>query len=147
MLTLWDEATQRDLLGRIDRVTDSSKALWGRFTADRMLCHLAESMKMANGEIVCAPKKLPIRFFPLKQLLIFVVPFAKGLPTAPELLASPETPVDAAKSELRAAMQRFIAAGPGAQRNDHPAFGRLTSRAWGVLTARHCDHHLRQFGV
>jgi len=147
MLTLWDSATQRDLLARIDRVTDSSKALWGRFTPDRMLCHLTESMKMANGEIPVEPKKLPIRFFPLKQFLLYVAPFAKGLPTSPELLASPETSVDEARVHLRGAIERFIAAGPGAKRPDHPAFGRLTSRGWGVLTARHCDHHLRQFGV
>lgn len=28
-----------------------------------------------------------------------------------------------------------------------PAFGRLTRPAWGVLSYRHIDHHLRQFGV
>ena len=30
---------------------------------------------------------------------------------------------------------------------EHPAFGSLTHRAWGVLKYRHADHHLRQFGV
>ena len=29
----------------------------------------------------------------------------------------------------------------------HPAFGKLSPRAWGVLAWRHTDHHLRQFGV
>jgi hypothetical protein len=29
----------------------------------------------------------------------------------------------------------------------HPFFGLLGPHAWGVLTRRHFDHHLRQFGV
>jgi len=28
---------------------------------------------------------------------------------------------------------------------EHPAFGALSRRAWGVLIYRHMDHHLRQF--
>jgi hypothetical protein len=30
---------------------------------------------------------------------------------------------------------------------DHPAFGRLSGAAWGALSYKHIDHHLRQFGV
>lgn len=29
----------------------------------------------------------------------------------------------------------------------HPAFGRMTSAAWGVLAYRHTDRHFRQFGI
>ena len=29
----------------------------------------------------------------------------------------------------------------------HPAFGGLSHSQWGVLAAKHIDHHLRQFGV
>ena len=30
---------------------------------------------------------------------------------------------------------------------DHPAFGSMTERDWGVLAYRHADHHFRQFGI
>lgn len=30
---------------------------------------------------------------------------------------------------------------------DHPAFGNLTYRAYGVLMARHTGHRFRQFGL
>ena len=30
---------------------------------------------------------------------------------------------------------------------EHPAFGVLSHKAYGVLIARHTDHHFRQFGV
>ena len=26
-------------------------------------------------------------------------------------------------------------------------FGRISGRTWGVLQYKHCDHHLKQFGV
>src|SRR5690242_15169364 len=107
MPTMWDAEARGRLLDRIDKVNESSKPLWGKFTADRMLCHLAEAMKMANGELRVAPKKLPLRFFPLKQLAIYVMPFPKGLPTAPELLAAPATSVDDARADVRGAIERF----------------------------------------
>ena len=44
---------------------------WGKFTAPKMVCHLAESLKMAMGDLTVAPKDLPIRYPPLKQLIIY----------------------------------------------------------------------------
>jgi hypothetical protein len=44
-------------------------------------------------------------------------------------------------------LERFAARDRKAPWPVHPLFGPLSARAWGVLTIRHCDHHLRQFGV
>jgi hypothetical protein len=30
---------------------------------------------------------------------------------------------------------------------DHPLFGPLSWREWGVTTYKHTDHHLKQFGA
>ena len=147
MKTFWDADTREAALARIDRLTDASRPAWGTMTADRMLAHLAESMKMAIGDLPCKPRKLPIRFFPLKQLIIYAFPFPKGAPTAPELLAGAEAPVAGLKGELRELLARFAARRDARDWPLHPAFGRLTPRAWGALTAKHFDHHLRQFGV
>ncbi len=147
MKTLFNDGDRAAILARIGRVTDASAPLWGQFTADRMLCHLVESMKMASGGLPVRPKKLPLRLFPLKQIAIYLAPFPKGVPTAPELLAAPETAVDVAQLQLRAAIDRFAERSGATSWPDHPAFGRMSRGAWGVLTYRHCDHHLRQFGV
>jgi hypothetical protein len=147
MKSFWDADTREAALARIDRLTDSSKPRWGTMTVDRMLSHLAGSMRMALGELACEPKKLPIRFFPLKQLLIYLLPFPKGAPTAPELLAGPERPVDGLKREMHELFGKLAARRDAKEWPVHPAFGPLGARGWGVLTARHFDHHLRQFGV
>jgi len=48
---------------------------------------------------------------------------------------------------LTSAMARFATQSRSRVWPEHPAFGRLTARQWGVLGYRHTDHHLRQFGV
>jgi hypothetical protein len=68
-------------------------------------------------------------------------------PTAPELLvrAPREWANDIADVQdllARAGSARTTATWP-----EHPAFGKLSKRAWGVLIYRHMDHHLRQFGA
>jgi len=113
-----------------------------------MVCHLAEGLKMALGELPVAPKNLPLRYPPLKQLIIYVAPFPKHAPTAPELVIT-ATPSEWAGDvrTLTTLMDRFVARGPAGPWVDHPAFGRLSPRAWGVLVYRHMDHHFKQFGV
>ena len=36
---------------------------------------------------------------------------------------------------------------PGDPLQEHPAFGALTYKDYGVLIARHTEHHFRQFGL
>jgi uncharacterized protein DUF1569 len=95
-----------------------------------------------------ASKHLPIRYPPLKQFIIYVAPFPKSAPTAPELLTRFPAAWQADVAELQALVDRFVARGrESSPWPEHPAFGKLSHRAWGVLTYRHMDHHLRQFGA
>ena len=134
---------------RIDSVTSASVPRWGQMDAKAMLTHLRQSALMALGELPVAGKsKRAFQVFPIKHLILHVVPFPKGAPTAPELLV-PDTAasVDAIRSELVSLMER-IGAGPREGIGPaHPLFGPLTFREWGVATYKHTDHHLRQFGA
>ena len=116
--------------------------------AKAMLTHLKQSALMALGELPVASKgKRAFQVFPIKHLILHVVPFPKGAPTAPELLAPDTGSVDAIRSELVSLVERI---GAGPREGDgpvHPLFGRLSFREWGVATYKHTDHHLRQFGV
>lgn len=80
------------------------------------------------------------------KLIIYVAPFPRSAPTAPQLLGRTATDFDAERRTLGAMLDRC---GDATQSfaAEHPAFGRLTRRAWGVLIYRHMDHHLRQFGA
>ena len=147
MRTMWDGDAQRELCDRVARLAPDRKAAWGRMSAPQMVCHLSESLKMALGELKVAPKNVPFRYPPLKQILVYIAPFPKNVPTAPELLVRLPSDWNADVADLRSLVERFAARRGAGQWPDHPAFGRLSERAWGVLVYRHMDHHLRQFGA
>ena len=133
---------------RIGSVTSASVPRWGRMDAKAMLTHLMQSALMALGELPVACKsKRAFQVFPIKHLILHVVPFPKGAPTAPELLVPDAASIDAIRSELVSLVGR-IGAGPREGYGPaHPLFGRLSFREWAVATYKHMDHHLRQFGA
>lgn len=147
MKSMFNAEDRTATIARIDRVAGGMKPHWGKMNAEQMLSHLVESARMAIGELSVKPKKLPIRFFPLNRLIIYWLPFPKGAPTAPELLPKETGTLDGSKSELARLLRVFAERANAPTWPDHPAFGKLSARAWGVLVYRHCDHHLRQFGV
>lgn len=147
MKTVWNDADYRELCGRLDRLTPETRARWGKMDGPQMVCHLADSLRMVSGELRVAPKKLPIRFTPLKQLIIYCMPFPKGAPTAPELRAREPMEWEAEITTLRSQLAALVKRGTSGPFVPHPAFGALTPRTIGVLVYRHMNHHLTQFGV
>lgn len=147
MKTLHDESTRREVGERIASLSPDSAALWGTMSAPRMVVHLADSLRMATGDLVCRSKRLPIRYTPLKQIIIYLAPFPKGAPTAPELLRRTPAEWAADVADLHTMMAKYASLSARVEWPEHPAFGRLDRRGWGVLTYRHSDHHLRQFGA
>ena len=147
-ITIWDTSVRASFTNRVKNLNGDSKAAWGKFTASGMLAHLNDSYRLFTGELRCKSKNLPLRYTPIKQLVIYVAPFPKGAPTAPELLARCDGAVlDEEKQAYQAMIAKLAAVKPGDPFPEHPAFGVLTHKAYGVLMARHTDHHLRQFGV
>jgi hypothetical protein len=146
--SILNDVDRTGILRRIGSVTSASVPRWGRMDAKDMLTHLKQSAVMALGELPVASKgKRAFQVFPIKHLILHVVPFPKGAPTAPELLVPDAASVDAIRSELVSLVERI---GAGPREGDgpvHPLFGRLSFREWGVATYKHTDHHLRQFGV
>src|SRR3954469_12442942 len=122
MRSIWQHDARRELNGRVGALAWDRPARWGKFTAPKMVCHLADSLRMAMGDLKVANKRLPIRYPPLKQLIISVAPFPKGAPTAPELLA--REPREWAKDI--ADLQGLLAPEPAARSPhawpEHPAF-------------------------
>jgi hypothetical protein len=147
MKTLWQEDVRRELTARLEKLSPAAPAEWGKMNASQMLAHLNNSFLMATGELPVKSKKLPIRFTPLKQLIIYVLPFPKGAPTARELISRDPGNWDIERENLRNRINGFTTADRIDLAAEHPAFGRMTPKTWGVLGYRHIDHHFRQFGA
>ncbi len=149
MKTLFDEKARQDLLARIDKLTPDCTPRWGKMNAEQMLAHLVEAMKLGTGDLKTRPKKMIVRYPPLRQLFVYVLPWPKGAPTARELIRKDSDAGTLARNREELARLVGVIASRANEKEwpEHPAFGKLSRRAWGVLGWRHTDHHLRQFGL
>ena len=147
MKTLYAEGRRHELEERLRRLTAGSTPRWGRFDAPKMVVHCADALRMALGKLPTESKRLPIRHPPLKQLFVYWLPWPKGAPTARELLERVPAEWEAEIAGLLALMEEAGMVSRDFEWPEHPAFGRMSYRAWGVLGYRHLDHHFRQFGV
>ena len=148
MASIWQERARRELLTRLEGLTEASQARWGKFNSTAMIAHVNDALRMPLGEVTPEPKRVPIRLFPLKQLIIYALPFPKGVPTAPLLLQRCGAAVF--RDEVHAFSRILDRLAERAEQTSwppHPAFGAMSRRAWGVLGYRHIDHHFTQFGV
>lgn len=145
--SLANARARRELLDRLDRLTPEATPLWGRMTAPQMLAHLVDWMLMAKGELKTASKKRALRYPPLKQVVIYWLPFPRSVPTARELISRKPSEWAIEQAAVRKHVEWFENLDPKATWPEHPLFGKMTANAWCVLAYRHTDHHFRQFGI
>lgn len=147
MKTIWDPSCRAELFSRLAGLTLDCHPLWGSMNPSHMLAHCADPMRSAMGELAVAAKPGPFRKPVLRYLIIYWLPWPKGVPTAPEFLHPEPGAFDQNLSNLCQTIERFAQRGDRGPFEEHPAFGRLSGKDWGRLTYRHLDHHLRQFGL
>ncbi len=142
------EREREALLRRVAALSPESRARWGTLDVGRMLAHLDLCADMALGNLSVKPAgKWVFTVFPLKHLLLHVIPFPKGAPTASDLVGRAPDSLGAARDALIAKTLRLAAGGVEGAGPVHPLFGPLSRRQWCILVYKHSDHHLRQFGV
>jgi hypothetical protein len=148
MGSILNETDRAAIEKRLRSLSESSTRRWGSMDVVGMLHHLRLSARMALGELpVVVKNKRAFQVFPLKHLILYVLPFPKGAPTAPELKPAVAGSLEEECAALLELLERI---GTGPQEGAgpaHPLFGPLTRREWGVATYKHTDHHLKQFGA
>jgi hypothetical protein len=142
--TIWNDSARAVLIGRLEKLNPDTKPQWGQFTVGKMVKHCADGVRMAMGELNVEPNISPLRLPLFKHAIIFVLPWPKSVPTAPELIPQTDPSLPVAIADLKSVLLRL--------RNTdslvpHPAFGKLSRFTWGWLIHKHLDHHLKQFGV
>jgi hypothetical protein len=110
-----------------------------------MVCHLSDQLRLALGELPARPIPGPLRYSPVKQLVISVLPWPKGAKSPPESFTARPTEWERDVSTLRDLLEQFGSRVGQRDWPDHPLFGRMSASLWTRLTCRHFDHHLRQF--
>ena len=148
MGSILNESDRAAIVSRVQLLSASSAARWGKMDVIGMLQHLRLSARMTLGELpVASVNKRPFQVFPLKHLLLYVLPFPKGAPTARELYPGE---AGAFEEERKSVLDLLDRIGTGPREGTgpaHPLFGPLSWQEWGVVTYKHVDHHLKQFGA
>jgi hypothetical protein len=142
--TLLNQTDQDAILQRLQRMTPDRTPTWGTLTAPRLLCHLADQLRVALGLIPVARYDTPLSRTLLKWLVVdspFQAPPGK-VTTAPEMLTSVPTIWSGDMDSVQTLIRRLATAPTTAI---HPVFGPLKHDEWCRLTWKHLDHHLRQF--
>lgn len=150
MKSLFDPQTQREILDRMDTLTDSSKALWGRMKVGQMLHHCQFPLEVAlgNHERLKIPNplvRLLMRGY--KKNLYNDDPWKRNMPTAPGFKVTEDRDFIVEKTKLTQLLLDFQRVGDKGECEPHPIFGNFTQQQWGQMQYKHLDHHLRQFGV
>ena len=148
MGSILNESDRAAIVSRLHSLSASSTARWGKMSVVGMLRHLGLSAQMGLGQIpVASANKRPFQVFPLKHLILYVFPFPKGAPTAPELKPGEVASFEEERASVLDLLDR-IGAGPREGAGPaHPLFGPLSWQEWGVVAYKHTDHHLKQFGA
>ncbi len=139
------------ILMKLQPLTADTAPAWGQFSAQRMVEHLNDGLRMSMGEIhfplEVDEEKLPKN----KAFLQSEHPFPKELAVnfvkATAELRNEE--LELAIDELTESIMRFEAyyeAAPNAAFL-HPHFGNLTHGDWIQLHRKHFHHHFSQFGL
>ncbi len=147
---LFHASTISTLVNRIEQLQPSSQALWGKMNVAQMLRHGSDTTQISFGE-----KQLKRPFIArligpllLKKSIKDNTPSDKNLPTHPNLVLPDASDFETEKNNLIALIQQFLQKDKSEfEGRIHPFFGKMTAEEWNILSYKHLDHHLRQFGV
>lgn len=153
MKSLFDPTVAEDLKQRILRLSPENARQWGKMTLPQALAHCTSSIQMATGTLNLKRVPFPVSLFGLliKPLVLGGDrPIRRNSPSLPELF-SPDPAgcgFERERADLVAALDAFARGGAtGCSQHPHPFFGRLKPQEWAILSYKHLDHHLRQFGA
>ncbi len=140
------ERDRRTLLARFRRLTPEHRQLWGKLSAREMVCHIGDQLAVALGDIPSEAKGSLLTKAVAKWLVLYVpFPVPKGkVKTVPEMLATEPSDWKKDTARFESLLSRLVNAKNVAP---HSVFGKLSHRQWGILAAKHIDHHLQQFGI
>ena len=145
MKSIFDEPTTDELVRRISKLDEGSRAQWGKMTVYQMLKHCTLWEEMIRGD-----KKYKRMFLgrlfgkmALKNLIKDEKPMGRNAPTVPGFSITGDGDVSSEKEKWIALVKSHaLFSNPDFV---HPFFGKMTKEQIGYLAYKHTDHHLRQF--
>lgn len=151
MQNVFNPQDAQSYIDRINSLTPSSSAQWGKMSVDQMLAHCNVSYEMIyEQEKHKKPggiAKFILRNF-VKSKVVGEKSYPKSSPTAPQFLIKESKDFDLEKKRLIGFIQKTQQLGKEAfEGKESISFGKLKSNEWNNMLAKHLNHHLEQFNV
>lgn len=139
------------VLSLLSNLDDSKKPLWGGMSAQRMIEHLSESVKVSNGKLELEMVTPEDKFDRMLAFLDSDKPMARNIEVS---FAGKDVPLKHEEIELAVDelveewidFEELFASEEGLK-IPHPYYGPLNFEQWQRLHAKHFTHHFEQFGV
>ena len=130
---------------RINSVCQEDKAKFGQMNVNQMICHCADQIRMALGEVKGLYRE-NVDMNELRELRAK----GKSLPTVDGLdqtagQGTRPTTLENDKIILIKYIEKFIECGDDFSFHFHPFLGDMDRKKWDNLIIYHLDHHLKQF--
>ena len=150
MKSLFDIETQEEVIQRLNNLSNTNKAQWGKMSVDQMLKHCQAPLNVAigNDELnskIGFMKKLLFKAF--KPTMYNDKLWNQNIPTAKEYVVTGRHDFDSEKEQLKKVINEFSALKTKNDWPSRPFFGTFKTEEWGKLQYKHLDHHFRQFEV
>lgn len=139
------------ILSLLSKLDTNAKPLWGNMSAQRMVEHLADALKVSNGKLKV---EMAVSEDKLDRMVAFLIsdkPMAKNIEVS---FAGKDVPLrhDEIELAIDEVVEEWIDFEElfGSQdglKISHPYYGPLDFQQWMRLHAKHFSHHLEQFGI
>ena len=140
-----------EIIQKMDKLTADTKPSWGSMSAQRMVEHLADTLKIASGKIKF-PLEIPEdRIEKMQNFLDSDKPMARDIEVP---FAKKDTKIR--NEEIELAIDEFLLEwvdfeehfeADENRRELHPYYGNLNYNQWCRLHSKHLTHHFEQFGI
>lgn len=148
--SILDPRAATNLAHRIRSLSPDATRHWGTMTPGAMFCHVADAMEQALGRRPEADRSNLFTRTVFKFLMVRVFPMPKGAPTSPGMDSAqggtPPSDFEVDRRRVLDLLEESRLWPEEVPMAPHPFFGPLTKEERGLLTWKHIDHHLRQFG-
>ncbi|ABQ05760.1 DUF1569 domain-containing protein [Flavobacterium johnsoniae] len=137
-------------ISRINQLKIDSQPLWGKMSVDQMLAHCNVTYEMVYDNIHSKPNLLMRLLLKLlaKKQVVSEKPYPRNLGTAPQFIIKGDCNFELEKNRLISYILKTQELGENEfDGKESLSFGKLTSKEWNNMFAKHLDHHLSQFGV
>jgi hypothetical protein len=149
MKSIFNTADNAELVDRINKLSATTPAIWGKMDPAQMMAHCQVSLNIAFGNSKRIINWLGVVFGPIsKYRLLKVKQLDRHIPTFKQAEITDARNFNEEKEKLIKLIKSALIIGPqGLAKYPHPYFGTFKPEEWAQLNWLHLDHHLRQFGV